>query len=66
MTYHYRNRHRPESAKYSVLLLGKTQAGKSTFVQFVKNYMDPQHDIDWRKIGSGIKSMTKRHQLQRR
>lgn len=40
------------------MLLGKTQSGKSTLIQFVKNYMDPHHDIDWKLIGNGVKSTT--------
>ncbi|KAG0016159.1 hypothetical protein BGZ81_011368 [Podila clonocystis] len=46
--------------KYSILMFGKTQAGKSTFVEFVKNYADPQYTIDENLIGSGFKSKTGR------
>ncbi|KAF9327689.1 hypothetical protein BG006_009040 [Podila minutissima] len=45
-------------SKYSVLLLEKTQAGKSTFVQFVKNYANPQCHISWDKIGHYAESKT--------
>ncbi|KAG0075852.1 hypothetical protein BGZ93_011146 [Podila epicladia] len=49
---------RSEESKYSILLLGKTQAGKSTFVQFVKNYADPQYKIDMSKMGHYTESTT--------
>ncbi|KAF9369009.1 hypothetical protein CPC16_004874, partial [Podila verticillata] len=46
------------SASSSVLVLGKTQAGKSTFIKFVKNYADQQYTIDERLLGTRIKSKT--------
>ncbi|KAF8948033.1 hypothetical protein BGZ52_007231, partial [Haplosporangium bisporale] len=46
------------SASSSVLVLGKTQAGKSTFIEFVKNYADQQYTIDERLLGTRIKSKT--------
>ncbi|KAG0318010.1 hypothetical protein BG000_004360, partial [Podila horticola] len=42
----------------SVLVFGKTQAGKSTFIQYVRNYTDNQHGIDESVIGSGVVSKT--------
>ncbi|KAG0032578.1 hypothetical protein BGZ81_010628 [Podila clonocystis] len=44
---------------FNVLLLGETQAGKSTFVQAVKQYADPNHAIEIDTIGSGNTSKTK-------
>ncbi|KAF8981351.1 hypothetical protein BGZ52_002957, partial [Haplosporangium bisporale] len=49
---------RPDDCQYSVLLLGRTQAGKSTFVQFVKNYANPRYLINWDKIGHYVGSKT--------
>ncbi|KAF9367939.1 hypothetical protein CPB97_005137, partial [Podila verticillata] len=48
----------PGDFNYSVLLLGKTQAGKSTFVQLVKKYVDPDYEIDWSKVGNHVMSKT--------
>ncbi|KAG9062152.1 hypothetical protein KI688_006484 [Linnemannia hyalina] len=44
---------------FNVLLLGETQAGKSTFVQAVKQYANPKHVIEKDTIGSGNTSKTK-------
>ncbi|KAG0372052.1 hypothetical protein BGX24_000807 [Mortierella sp. AD032] len=44
---------------FNVLLLGETQAGKSTFVQAVKQYANPNHAIEKDTIGSGNTSKTK-------
>ncbi|KAG0348334.1 hypothetical protein BG005_011608 [Podila minutissima] len=38
--------------------MGKTQAGKSTLVQFVKNYVDPKYQIDRTLIGRGNVALT--------
>ncbi|KAF9369973.1 hypothetical protein CPB97_003122 [Podila verticillata] len=43
---------------YSILVFGKTQAGKSTFIEFVKNYANQQYDIDDTLLGTGFKSTT--------
>ncbi|KAG0352135.1 hypothetical protein BG005_008384 [Podila minutissima] len=42
----------------SILVLGKAQSGKSLFIEFVKNYADPQYRIDESRIGTGIRSTT--------
>ncbi|KAG0031510.1 hypothetical protein BGZ82_006957, partial [Podila clonocystis] len=47
------------NSKYSVLVMGKTQAGKSTLVQHIKNYANPHHTIDRSLIGNGNLSTTK-------
>ncbi|KAF9375505.1 hypothetical protein CPB97_011406, partial [Podila verticillata] len=47
-----------KSGDISVLVFGKTQAGKSTLIQFVKNYVDQRHDIDWDLIGNHVVSKT--------
>ncbi|KAG0320506.1 hypothetical protein BG000_003538 [Podila horticola] len=44
--------------KYSILILGKTQSGKSTLVQFFKNYVDRHYQIDRSRIGTGNTSAT--------
>lgn len=44
---------------FNVLLLGETQAGKSTFIQAVKQYANPNHVIEKDTIGSGNTSKTK-------
>ncbi|KAG0328279.1 hypothetical protein BG000_000551, partial [Podila horticola] len=46
--------------QYSVLMFGKTQAGKSTFIEFVKNYADQKYKIDESLIGTGVKTTTGR------
>ncbi|KAF9381035.1 hypothetical protein CPB97_007984, partial [Podila verticillata] len=43
----------------SVLMFGKTQAGKSTFIEFVKNYANQQYNIDESLLGTGWKSETR-------
>ncbi|KAF9088599.1 hypothetical protein BGX27_002674 [Mortierella sp. AM989] len=43
----------------NVLLIGETQAGKSTFVEAIRQYTDPNHTIDKTKIGKGTVSFTK-------
>ncbi|KAF9379132.1 hypothetical protein CPB97_009149 [Podila verticillata] len=45
---------------YSILMFGKTQAGKSTFIEFVKNYANQEYRIDESLIGTGVKSKTGR------
>ncbi|KAG0016157.1 hypothetical protein BGZ81_011366, partial [Podila clonocystis] len=42
----------------SVLMFGKTQAGKSTFIEFVKNYASQHSLIDESLIGNGFRSKT--------
>ncbi|KAG0011047.1 hypothetical protein BGZ81_002413, partial [Podila clonocystis] len=40
------------------LVLGKTQAGKSTFIEFVKNYANQQYTIDESLLGTRFRSKT--------
>ncbi|KAG0034833.1 hypothetical protein BGZ81_002926, partial [Podila clonocystis] len=47
------------SASSSVLVLGKTQAGKSTFIEFVKNYANQQYAIDESRLGARFRSKTR-------
>ncbi|KAG0013904.1 hypothetical protein BGZ82_001966, partial [Podila clonocystis] len=47
------------SASSSVLVLGKTQAGKSTFIEFVKNYSNQQYAIDESRLGTRFRSKTR-------
>ncbi|KAI8349802.1 hypothetical protein B0O80DRAFT_141090 [Mortierella sp. GBAus27b] len=43
---------------YNILLLGPTQAGKSTFIEGAKQYADPSYVIDKHRIGNGNESCT--------
>ncbi|KAF9164627.1 hypothetical protein BGX20_000881 [Mortierella sp. AD010] len=43
----------------NVLLLGETQFGKNTFIEFVKKYADPEYTIDFSNILSSVSSYTK-------
>ncbi|KAF9301876.1 hypothetical protein BGZ74_006149 [Mortierella antarctica] len=45
--------------KYSVLIMGKTQAGKSTLVEHIKNYANPNYNIDTTLLGNGNVSKTR-------
>ncbi|KAF9386355.1 hypothetical protein CPB97_003818, partial [Podila verticillata] len=47
-----------QDLKCSVLMFGKTQSGKTKFIEFVKKYVDPQYNIKWELIGNGIVSKT--------
>ncbi|KAF9277933.1 hypothetical protein BGZ74_003227, partial [Mortierella antarctica] len=42
----------------TVLMFGKMQAGKSSFIEFVKSYADPEYKIDNSRIGNGFRSKT--------
>lgn len=39
-------------------MFGKTQAGKSTFIEYIRNYVDPLYMIDRSLIGNTVKSKT--------
>lgn len=39
-------------------MFGKTQAGKTTFIEFVKKYVDLKYEIKWELIGNGAMSKT--------
>ncbi|KAG0023149.1 hypothetical protein BGZ81_008247, partial [Podila clonocystis] len=43
---------------YSVLIIGKTQAGKSTLIEHIKTYVSPGYVIDSSPIGHGNLSKT--------
>ncbi|KAF9309952.1 hypothetical protein BG003_009118 [Podila horticola] len=45
--------------KYSVLVMGKTQAGKSTLIEHIKKYANPGYNIDTTLLGNGNVSKTK-------
>ncbi|KAF9351855.1 hypothetical protein BGX26_010188 [Mortierella sp. AD094] len=50
----------PEAQKiFNVLLLGEAQSGKSTFIEYVKKYADPDYTINLSNVGNGISSCTK-------
>ncbi|KAF9314097.1 hypothetical protein BG003_004529 [Podila horticola] len=38
--------------KYSVLIIGKTQVGKSTLIEHIKNYANPSYAIDRSLLGN--------------
>ncbi|KAG0012587.1 hypothetical protein BGZ81_001477, partial [Podila clonocystis] len=44
--------------KYSVLIMGKTQAGKSTLIEHIKNYANLSYAIDQSLLGDGNLSKT--------
>ncbi|KAF9200630.1 hypothetical protein BGZ59_003171, partial [Podila verticillata] len=44
--------------KYSVLILGKTQAGKSTLIEHIKNYANPSYAINRSLLGNDNFSKT--------
>ncbi|KAG0010251.1 hypothetical protein BGZ81_002873 [Podila clonocystis] len=44
--------------KFSILTFGKTQVGKGSFIEFVKNYANQEYRINKGIIGSGFKSKT--------
>jgi len=56
--------HSPSSASsgvlpiYNILLLGPTQSGKSTFLENVKQYANPEYTINTTRIGTGNESHT--------
>ncbi|KAF9105379.1 hypothetical protein BGX27_009652 [Mortierella sp. AM989] len=43
---------------YNILILGETQAGKSTFIEATKRYADPKYKIDKTVVGGGVFSHT--------
>ncbi|KAG0203962.1 hypothetical protein BGX28_003930 [Mortierella sp. GBA30] len=47
------------SHTYNILLLGPSQAGKSTFLEGIKRYIDPECEIDEDSMGIGHQSCTK-------
>ncbi|KAG0348333.1 hypothetical protein BG005_011607 [Podila minutissima] len=49
---------RYDKLQYSVLVMGKTQAGKSTLVEHIKNYANPNYTIDPSLLGNGNLSKT--------
>ncbi|KAF9323046.1 hypothetical protein BG006_001822, partial [Podila minutissima] len=55
---HFNDQGSEAKPKYSVLIMGKTQSGKSTLVQFVQKYADRQYEIDTSLIGTGNVALT--------
>ncbi|KFH69379.1 hypothetical protein MVEG_04192 [Podila verticillata NRRL 6337] len=47
-----------EQKEYNILLLGESQSGKSTLVEFLTSYADPNYMIEQKYIGDGIFSKT--------
>ncbi|KAF9206595.1 hypothetical protein BGZ59_011601, partial [Podila verticillata] len=48
----------PKSQKHSILILGKSQVGKTALIEHIKNYCSPNYAIDRTRIGDGIFSKT--------
>ncbi|KAG0028727.1 hypothetical protein BGZ82_008276 [Podila clonocystis] len=46
--------------EYNVLILGETQSGKSTLIQYMRKYADPEIEIDTKSLGTGFLSQTKK------
>lgn len=44
--------------KHSVLVLGQTQSGKSSLIQHIKKYANPDYNIDRSFLGNGVLSET--------
>ncbi|KAG0343392.1 hypothetical protein BG005_002453, partial [Podila minutissima] len=45
--------------KYSVLIIGRTQTGKSALVEYIKNYANPNYNIDTTLLGNGNVAKTR-------
>ncbi|KAF9367396.1 hypothetical protein CPB97_005840, partial [Podila verticillata] len=43
----------PPGQRYSILILGKAQTGKSALIQHIKNYADPTYAFDTTLLGNG-------------
>ncbi|KAF9310892.1 hypothetical protein BG003_008017 [Podila horticola] len=48
-----------EPAEYNILCLGETQSGKSTLIESLKKYADPDYVVNKKNIGDSIFSLTK-------
>ncbi|KAG0011604.1 hypothetical protein BGZ82_002949, partial [Podila clonocystis] len=46
-------------AEYNILFLGETQSGKSTLIESLKKYADPDCVVNRENIGDSIFSLTK-------
>ncbi|KAF9369181.1 hypothetical protein CPB97_003831, partial [Podila verticillata] len=44
--------------EYNVVVLGETQSGKSTLIQYMRKYADRSVDIDTSALGTGVLSHT--------
>ncbi|KAF9305562.1 hypothetical protein BGZ74_009713 [Mortierella antarctica] len=53
------------STTYSVLFLGETQSGKSTLIESLKQYANPDYIIITRRIGDGSFSLTNDVRIER-
>ncbi|KAG0359689.1 hypothetical protein BG005_000315 [Podila minutissima] len=53
------------STTYSVLFLGETQSGKSTLIESLKQYANPDYIINTRRIGDGSFSLTNDVRIER-
>ncbi|KAF9337182.1 hypothetical protein BG006_005903 [Podila minutissima] len=53
------------STTYSVLFLGETQSGKSTLIESLKQYANPDYTINTRRIGDGSFSLTNDVRIER-
>ncbi|KAG0028402.1 hypothetical protein BGZ81_004775 [Podila clonocystis] len=53
------------STTYNVLFLGETQSGKSTLIESLKQYANPDYTINTKKIGDGTFSLTNDVRIER-
>ncbi|KAG0023150.1 hypothetical protein BGZ82_010811 [Podila clonocystis] len=50
--------------QYNVLVLGETQSGKSTLIQYMRKYADPTATIDQQALGDSVSSHTQEVSIQ--
>ncbi|KAG0038658.1 hypothetical protein BGZ82_011311 [Podila clonocystis] len=53
------------STTYNVLFLGETQSGKSTLIESLKQYANPEYTIKTKRIGDGTFSLTNDVRIER-
>ncbi|KAF9367893.1 hypothetical protein CPB97_005176, partial [Podila verticillata] len=51
---------KPLVPEYNILVLGETQSGKSTLIQFMRKYADTGTAIDTTALGAGFLSHTQK------
>lgn len=49
---------------YNILVIGPSQSGKSTFIEFVKRYADPKYNFNSGLTGTGNRSSTKEARME--
>lgn len=56
----FQSRSLPRNPKYSILILGKTQAGKTALVEHIMSYATPSYTVGQSLLGDGTFSKTER------